>query len=76
MTVCKLLILDRNTWYHMTVCKLSILDGNTWYHMTVCKLLILDRNTWYHITVCKKQKTLKKRLHKNINVRCMWFSNL
>ena len=25
------------TWNHTTVCKLFVLDGNTWYHITMCK---------------------------------------
>ena len=53
ITVCKLFVLDRNTWYYITVCKLFVLDRNTWYYITVCKLFVLDRNTWYYITVCK-----------------------
>ena len=36
---------NRSVW------KLLVLDRNTWYHITVCKSFVLNRNTWYYITM-------------------------
>ena len=38
------------------MCKLFVLDRNTWNHRIVSKLFVLDRNTWYHTTMCKQKK--------------------
>ena len=62
--VWKLLVLARNTWYHVTVHKLFVLkiieviivykgllllvSSN---HIIVCELLVLDRNSWDPITM-------------------------
>ena len=45
-----------NNSYHMTVCKLFVVDRNSWYHIIVFKLFVLDKNTWYHMTVWKQTK--------------------
>ena len=46
MNVWKLLILDRNTWYHITVCNFFVLNRNTWNHVTVCKIFVLSIVSW------------------------------
>ena len=60
--VCKLFVLDWNTWNHTIVWKLIVLDRNTWNHTPVCKLFVFDRNTELrilntntrnHLAVCK-----------------------
>ena len=52
-TMYQLFVLDRNTWNYMTTCKLFVFDRNTWNHTVMSKLFVLDRNTWNHTTICK-----------------------
>ena len=55
-TVYKLLVVDKNTWYHITVCKQMsiILDKNICgWNRSTWKLFKLHRNTWNHITTLK-----------------------
>ena len=40
----------RIIWNNIYVCKLFVLDKNSWYYITVCKIFVLHRNIWYHIS--------------------------
>ena len=51
--MCKLFVLDRNTWYKLNVHKLFVLNNNTWCHIDVRKSFVFDRNIWYQLNVCK-----------------------